>query len=371
MDKNYKLFAINSGSTSMKAALFENEKELFSLKTTIDPAQLNAFRDMGEALSFFKNALLAELDKKNISLKDTDAFIGRCLGIVPCEAGTYDINETMLNKVRSFPGIQPHFIAMNLAHEFAATYGGMALGVDPEDIDELEVVARVTGLANVEREARYHPLNQKAVARRYAADTGSRYEDLNLVVAHMGGGISISAHKKGRIIDTTDATQGDGPMAPNRPGAIPVTPIVSLCFSGEYTQKEMNDLVRKGGGLMSHLGTDDLRQVVKRIAQGDTYARIIFDAMIYQIGKNIAAQAAVLKGKVDAILLTGGMSHNAELVQGVTDMVQFLAPVKVYAGEFELEAMAVGALRVLTGQEQVKTYTGVPVWSGFKRYTKT
>jgi len=222
-------------------------------------------------------------------------------------------------------------------------------------------------LADVERVPRDHPLNQKAVARRYAVETGKRYEDINVVVAHLGGGISISAHRKGNIIDTSDAVQGDGPMAPNRCGAIPVKAIITKCFSGTYTEGEMTDILRKNGGLMNHLGTDDVRQVLERIKNGDEYAKLVFDAMIYQIAKHIGAYAVVLKGEVDAILLTGGIAHNAYLVEQITDMVKFIAPVKAYAGEFELEAMAAGALRVLTGKEQAKAFTGVPVWSGFKR----
>src|SRR4030042_1267565 len=209
MDKTYRIFVINSGSTSMKAALFENNKEVFSLKTTHDMAKLKTFNNISEALGYFREALLDEVSKNNISLEGMDAFIGRGLGLVSCEGGTYIINETMLNDVRSHPEINPLLVATQLAHEFAATYGGTALVVDPEDTDDLELVARVTGLADVAREGKDHPLNQKAAVRRYASDTGRRYEDMSLVVAHMGGGISVAAHKNGRIIDTSDAVQGD------------------------------------------------------------------------------------------------------------------------------------------------------------------
>jgi butyrate kinase len=367
MDEKFKILTINAGSTSMKAALFENNQEIFAVRTTHDPAVLKSFRDMREALLYFKEALLGELAKRNLSLQGVDAFVGRALGVGSCEAGTYEINQIMLDRIRSLPGISPHPVASQLAHEFAMEYGAKAYVVDPEDIDELEIVARITGLADVERVPRDHPLNQKAVARRYAVETGKRYEDINVVVAHLGGGISISAHRKGNIIDTSDAVQGDGPMAPNRCGAIPVKAIITKCFSGTYTEGEMTDILRKNGGLMNHLGTDDVRQVLERIKNGDEYAKLVFDAMIYQIAKHIGAYAVVLKGEVDAILLTGGIAHNAYLVEQITDMVKFIAPVKAYAGEFELEAMAAGALRVLTGKEQAKAFTGVPVWSGFKR----
>jgi butyrate kinase len=367
MDRKYKIFVINAGSTSMKSALFENDREVYSVKTNHDHEELQAVRDMKELVAHFKAALLAELDRRDLSLAGTEAFVGRGLGLAGCAAGTYDINDAMLDKVRSNPGMRPHMVASQLAHELSLIYGGRAFVVDPEDIDELETVARVTGLADVPRQAKDHPLNQKAVARRFAAEGGTRYEDINVVVAHMGGGISVSAHRKGRIIDTSDAAQGDGPMAPNRCGAIPVAAIIRKCFSGVYTEDQMNELVRRSGGLMDHLGTDNVLHIMEWIKNGDEYAKLVFDAMIYQIAKSIGAYAVVLKGEVDGILLTGGMAFNDVLVREITEMVRFIAPVKVYAGEFELEAMAAGALRVLTGQEDAREYTGLPVWGGHKR----
>jgi butyrate kinase len=233
-------------------------------------------------------------------------------------------------------------------------------------VDEFDPVARVSGLSDVYRESRGHPLNQKEVAIRYARDVGKRYEDLNLVISHIGGGVSVTAHKRGRMADSSDVINGDGPMAPTRAGAIPATAIIKMCFSGKYTEREMYDRITKTGGLVDHLGTSDVTEVLKRIRNKDGYAKIVYDAMIYQIAKNIGAYATVLKGRVDAILLTGGIAHDDYLVDRITDRVKYIAPVVVYAGEFEMEALAAGALRVLTGQEQAKTYTGRPVWDGFK-----
>jgi butyrate kinase len=179
--------------------------------------------------------------------------------------------------------------------------------------------------------------------------------------------VSVTAHRKGRMVDSTDVINGDGPMAPTRAGAIPATAIMRMCFSGSYTEKQMYDRITKTGGLVDHLGTSEVTEILERIERGDGHAKLVYEAMIYQIGKNIGAYATVLKGDVDAILLTGGIAHDAYLIDQITDMVKYIAPVRVYAGEFEMEALASGALRVLTGQEQPKIYTGVPAWSGFER----
>ena len=245
--------------------------------------------------------------------------------------------------------------------------GGVAFVVNPPDVDEFDLIARISGLPDVFRESRGHPLNQKEVAMRYARDVGKRYEDLNLVISHIGGGITVTAHRRGRMVDSSDVINGDGPMAATRAGAIPATAIIKMCFSGKYTEKEMYDRITKTGGLVDHLGTAEVKAVLERIRNNDTYAKLVYDAMIYQIGKSIGAYATVLKGQVDAILLTGGIAHDAYLVEHIRDMVKYIAPVKVYAGEFEMEAMAAGALRVLTGKEEAKEYTGVPVWNGFDR----
>jgi butyrate kinase len=190
---------------------------------------------------------------------------------------------------------------------------------------------------------------------------------MNLVISHLGGGITITAHKKGRMIDSNDVINGDGPMTPTRSGAIPAVALIKMCYSGKYTEREMYDRITKTGGLVDHLGTSETLEVLERINNGDNYANLIYDAMIYQICKNIGAYATVLKGAVDAILLTGGMANDHYLVNQITDSVKYIASVKVYAGEFEMEAMAAGALRVLTGKEQARTYNGIPVWNGFQK----
>jgi len=360
VDKKYKILTINPGSTSTKIALFENDLEIFSVNVSHDAGRLKEFREISDQLPYRQETLLSELAQKSVSLKGIDAFVGRGGGLVGLEGGTYAINETLLRHSRvGFTVKHPAILGSQLAHDFASTYGGKAFVVNPPDVDEFQLIARVSGLHDVFRESRGHPLNQKEVGMRYAVEAAKRYEDLNLIISHIGGGVTVTAHRKGRMIDSTDVINGDGPMAPTRAGAIPAVAIIKMCYSGKYTEKEMYDRITKNGGLVDHLGTADVREIQERIKKGDAYAKLIFDAMTYQIGKNIGAYATVLKGQVDAILLTGGIAHDADLVENI-------APVKVYAGEFEMEAMAAGALRVLTGQEQPKTYSGVPVWKGFE-----
>ena len=366
MDEKYRLLAINPGSTSTKIALFENDTQTFSVNVSHDAAKLKEFPEISDQFPYRKETILIELAKKNISLKGMDAFVGRGGGLVGLEGGTYTVNEILLHHARiGFTVKHPATLGSQLAHDFALTYGGKAFVVNPPDVDEFDPIARVSGLRDVPRESRGHPLNQKEVGIRYAAEIGRRYEDLNLIISHIGGGVTVTAHRRGRMADSTDVINGDGPMAPTRAGAIPAVAIIRMSYSGKYTERGMYDRITKNGGLVDHLGTADVCEIQERIKNGDAYAKLVYDAMIYQIGKNIGAYATVLKGEVDAILLTGGIAHDAYLVEKITDMVKFIAPVKVYAGEFEMEALAAGALRVLTGREQPKTYTGVPVWNGF------
>jgi butyrate kinase len=369
MDKKYRIFVINPGSTSTKIALFENDKEVFSANVSHDAAKLKEFREISDQLPYRRETILSELAKNGISLTRVDAFVARTGGVVGLESGTYTVNDILLRHTQmGFTAKHPINLGSQLVYEFAKTYNGKAF-VNPEDVDEFDPIARVCGLSGIYRESKTHPLNQKEICIRYAVNIGKRYEGLNLVVSHIGGGLSVTAHRKGRMIDSTDAVNGEGPMAPTRAGTIPATAIIKMCYSGKYAERELYDRITKNGGLVDHLGTSDVREILERIKKGDKYAKLVYDAMIYQICKSIGAYATVLKGDVDAILLTGGIANDAYLVDNITDRVKYIAPVKVYAGEFEMEALASGAFRVLTGQEQPKTYTGVPVFSGFQRQT--
>ncbi len=365
VDKRYKIFTINPGSTSTKIALFEDDTRLFSAGVSHDADELAGFREIKDQFPYRKAAILGALARSGVSLEGTSAFVGRCGGMGPTAGGTFAINDLLLlHATEGRVTKHPANLGAILAHEFAMVYGGAAFIVNPPDTDEFDLIARICGLSDVTRESKGHPLNQKEVAHRYAASIGAKYEDLNLVISHIGGGVSVTAHRKGRMIDSTDNMDGDGPMAPTRAGAIPAVAIVRMCFSGRYTEKDMYDRITKSGGFVDHLGTSDAKEIRKRIRAGDGYAGLVYDAMIYQIGKSIAAYAAVLKGNVDAVLITGAIANDTYLVEQITDMVKFIGPVKAYPGEFEMEALAAGTLRVLTGKEEARTYTGEPVWKG-------
>jgi butyrate kinase len=367
VEKRYKIFAINPGSTSTKIALFEDDVEQYSSNVAHDEMRLMAIKEISEQFPLRRDTILDEIGRAGVSLEGMDAFVGRGGGLVSLEGGTYEINETLLQHARiGFTVKHPAILGSQLAYAFATQYGGKAYVVNPPDVDEFEPVARISGLADVFRESRIHALNQKEIGIRYAAEIGRRYENLNMVIAHIGGGVSVTAHRQGRMIDSNDIINGDGPMAPTRAGSIPATALIKMCYSGKYTEKEMYARITKTGGLLDHLGTADVKVILSRIESADEYAKLVLDAMIYQIGKHIGAYASVLKGAVDAILLTGGIANSAYLVEHLVDMVKYIAPVKVFAGEFEMEALASGALRVLKGQERPKIYTGIPVWNGFQ-----
>jgi len=363
----YRIFAINPGSTSTKVALYEGSRPVFSENIEHDAASLKTFSEISDQLPYRKQAILNALSGAGLSLEGTDAFVGRGGGLVSLEGGTYEVNEMLLAHARvGFTVKHPAILGSQLAHEFSRTYGGGAYVVNPPDVDEFDEVARVSGIAECPRESRIHALNQKEVGIRAAADLGKRYEECNFVIAHIGGGVSVTAHRHGRMVDSNDIVNGDGPMAPTRAGSVAGTALVRLCFSGEYTEKEMYARITKNGGIVDHLGTADMREVVRRIEGGDRHARLVYDAMAYQIGKNIGAYATVLEGRVDAIVLTGGIANDRAFVERINRMVAYIAPVKVYAGEMEMEALASGVTRVLDGEEESLAYTGVPVWSGFE-----
>lgn len=368
----YRVFSINPGSTSTKIALFENETKLFAKNVSHDAAFLRSLGGIADQLPYRKQVILDELEKAGISLERIDAFSGRGGGLPPMKMGVYAINERMCDDARHGKGVlHAGLLGPLLAYEFAKTYGGLAVVVNPPGTDELWPLARVTGMRGVYRVSRVHALNQTECAIRYAATLGKRYADLCLVTAHLGGGISVTAHKNGRMVDTVDITNGDGHMAPTRSGFIPATSLIGLCYSGDYTESELRARVTTNGGWVDHLGSSDAREVVRMIDAGDRYAELIFEATQYQIAKSIGAYATVLEGKVDAILLTGGIAHAERFVEGIIRRVCYIAPVVVMPGEFEMEALAAGAIRVLSGEEDLREYTGEPVWEGFDELIKT
>lgn len=363
-----KIFAINPGSTSTKIAMFEDGKEIFKVTVRHDASELATYKELKDQLPYRRDTILNIVKEQGQTLEGCTAFVGRGGGLQSCEGGTYRVNDIMLDHARNGTvGRHPATLGSQLADEFARTYGGQAFIVNPPDVDELIDEARVTGLKEIYRESRVHALNQKETAIRCAQELGKTYNECNFIVGHIGGGVSISAHRKGRIIDNTDIINGEGPMTPTRAGALPAVQFMDLCFSGKYTRDEMYNRLTKTGGFVDHLGTSEMLEVVEMIKNGDDYAKIIYESFIYQISKYIGSCAASLRGKVDAIILTGGIVNDKNLVAELIDMCGWIAPVKVYPGEFEMEALGNGALRVLTGQEQAKEYTGIPVWNGFNK----
>ena len=364
---DYRVFTINPGSTSTKIAMFEGKAKTFHMNVSHDAAFLRSLGGIADQFPYRKQLILDALQDAGISLEHTDAFSGRGGGLPPMRAGVYGVNDKMCADARVGKGVShPGLLGPLLARDFADTYGGEAVVVNPPGTDELCDYARVTGFSDVYRISRVHALNQKEVAIRYAASIGKKYADLNLVIAHLGGGISVTAHCKGQMIDTVDITNGDGHMAPTRSGHIPATSLIRLCFSGEFTEQELRARVTRSGGWIDHLGSSDAREVETMIDSGDQYAQLIYDSTQYQIAKSIGAYSTVLNGQVDAILLTGGIAHSTRFTSGITKRVQYIAPVVILAGEFEMEALAAGAIRALNGEEQILTYTGEPVWAGFE-----
>ncbi|WP_339247202.1 butyrate kinase [Paenibacillus sp. FSL R10-2796] len=369
MERIYKIFTLSPGSTSTKLAVFENNTQVFKANVAHDPAVLKTFETIGDQLPYRRETILSELYKAKISLTAMDAYAAYSGGLESMVGGIYPINEAILKHSREGRTVKhPAILGAQLIQAFSDEFGGApAYLVNPPDVDEYEELARFTGIRGIYRESRVHVLNQKEVAMRYAKELRRPYEECNFIVAHVGGGLSVTAHKKGRMVDGNDVLNGEGPMAPNRSGSVPAVPIIDMCFSGEYTHQEMIQKISKTGGLVSHLGTDNTMEIKKIIASGNTYAKLVYDAMAYQLCKAVGACAAVLQGQVDGIILTGGVSNDLYFTGFVELYCGWIAPVKVYGGDFEMEALAAGTVRALNGEEETKVYTGYPVWEGFNR----
>jgi butyrate kinase len=362
---SYRIFALNPGSTSTKIALFEDDKTIFSTKAVHTAEELAKFPKVADQFDYRRQTILDAVAAQGASLEGVDCFIARCSGVYPCEGGIYAVTDKVLEDCFCGYTVHPAILGGKLAWSFAQEYGGVSLFMNPPDSDEFQDVARVTGFHDVYRTSNVHMLNQKETALRAAADLGRKYEDCNFVVAHIGGGVSVTAHRKGRAVDSSSIIMGEGPMTPTRSGALPLVPFMDLCFSGKWTRDEMYDRLTKTGGFVDLLGTSEATEIKDMIASGNQYAKLVYDAFIYQIGKNIGAMAAVLNFDVDAILLTGGISHDELVVRGLKEMCGKIAPFMVYPGEFEMEALCSGALRYLRGEEALKVYTGIPPFTGF------
>jgi len=353
----FRMLIINPGSTSTKIAVYDDLNPVFVETLRHSAEELAPYSTIFDQYEFRKNVIIKAVEEKGIDLSTLNAVVGRGGLLKPIEGGTYAVNEKMLEDLKI--GVQGQH-ASNLggviAYEIAKKYNIPSFIVDPVVVDEMHDVARISGMPEIERKSIFHALNQKAVAKRYAKEKGVRYEDLNLIVAHMGGGISVGAHKKGRVVDVNNALDGEGPFSPERSGGLPVGDLVKMCFSGKYTQDEIKKKITGKGGLVAYLGTNDGREVKKMMDEGNKQAELIYKAMAYQVAKEIGSCAAVLKGEVDAIILTGGLAYGEEYISWIKERISFIAPVVVYPGEDEMLALAEGGLRVLKGEEVAKEY---------------
>ena len=351
------ILVINPGSTSTKIALFNQEgKEIFSRSITHSTEELSQFKSLLEQGPVRKKIILDTLKKEKIEFNSIKTIIGRGGVLKPLEAGTYEVNNKLINDLKNSPIEHASNLGGIIAHEIAEKIDVPAYIADPVSVDEFTDIARISGLKGIERKSLLHTLNIRANAFRYAKEQGKKFEEINLIVAHLGGGISIAPIKKGKIVDVNNANDG-GPFSPERSGSLPNKALIHLCYSGKYSEKELYKLITNQGGLVSYLGTNDTREVMKKIEQGDNYAKLIFEAMCYQIAKEIGAMAIVLKGKVEAIILTGGIAHNETLVNKIKDHTGWIAPVVVYPGEEEMKALAQAVIRVTDGVEKVKIYS--------------
>jgi butyrate kinase len=354
----HNILAINPGSTSTKIAVYENSKPVF-LKNICHPAEeLRNFNKITDQFEYRKNQIREELSHSHIDISKIKVIVGRGGLLKPIQSGVYRINERMKNDLKAeLIGEHASNLGALIADEIAKNIPGcQAFIADPVVVDELQDVARFTGHPKFKRLSIFHALNQKATGRAYARLMNHNYEDLNLIIAHLGGGITVGAHHKGRVIDVNQGLDGEGPFSPERSGTLPAGALVRLCFEGKMQLDEIKKMLTGEGGYMAYLNTNNAYEVELMAQDGDEYAQKVQDAMSYQIGKEIGSLAAVLKGEVDAIILTGGISHNPMVVEYIKSMVSFIAPVVIYPGEDELHALAWNGLLVLKGQLKPKEY---------------
>ncbi|WP_353892352.1 butyrate kinase [Proteinivorax hydrogeniformans] len=359
MTEANRILTINPGSTSTKIAVFEGDNPLYEETLRHSAEEVGKFDSIIDQYEFRKEVILNSLDNQGINLSKLSAVVGRGGLLAPMAGGTYEVNEKMLEDLKvGILGQHASNLGGIIANEVAKQLNIPAYIVDPVVVDEMEDVARISGMPELERKSILHALNQKAVARRAAEDLGGEYQDFNLIVAHMGGGVSVGAHKGGRVIDVNNALDGEGPFSPERSGGLPVGDLVKLCFSGKFTQEEIKKKITGKGGLVAYLGSNDGREIQEMVDKGDEKAALVYEAMAYQVAKEIGSCAAVLKGEVDGIVLTGGLAYDKGLVKWINDRVEFIGKVMVYPGEDEMLALAEGGLRVLQGKEQAQTYKG-------------
>ncbi len=354
----YKILAINPGSTSTKITVYEDETMLYSNNIKHSAEEVGKFPSIISQKDYRIQLIRDDLKKNGYDIYDLDAIScrGGLLKALP-SGGTYEVSDKMVDDLtKAERGEHASNLGGLLARDIADEIGKKAYTVDPTVIDELIDIARYSGLPELPRVSKFHALNQKAIARRYAKENGKKYEDVNVVVCHMGGGCSIGAHRKGKVIDVNNALDGDGPFTPNRTGTLPTGDLVKLCFSGKYSFAELYRKIVVNGGTVGYVGSNDFQEIRKKANEGDKACKELLDAYIYDVSKNIGMMAVPLKGEIDAILLTGGIAYGKEIVEGIREYTESIAPVIAYPGEDEMLALTQGVLRVLNGEEAAKVY---------------
>ena len=355
-----RILVINPGSTSTKISVFDEREDIFTTNIKHSTEEINSYKRVIDQFELREKIILSELKQAGIELSSIDVVVGRGGLVKPIPGGVYRVNDALLRDLRdertrshasNLGGVLAYAIAR------AIKPGTDAFIIDPVVVDELEPVARFSGMPEIPRISIFHALNHKAVARRYARECGVKYEDLNLIVVHLGGGVTVGAHKNGRVIDVNNGLDGEGPYSPERSGGLPVADLVSLCFSGKFTHEEMKRKITGQGGLVAYLGTNSAYDVSRKVKDGDEGATLVYQGMAYQVSKDIGAMSAVLEGKVDAIILTGGVAYDEMLCKWIEQKVGFIAQVVVYPGEDEMKAMEEGAYSAVKGEMDIKEYT--------------
>lgn len=352
------ILAINPGSTSTKIGVFVDLSPIFLKNIKHDPEELSQFDKITDQFQYRKDIIAQQLNDGGVPENVVKAVVGRGGLLKPIESGVYEVNERMREDLRNSPiGEHASNLGGLIADAFAQQLDDVrAYIANPVVVDELNDIARFTGNKMFQRKSIFHALNQKAIARAHAKSVMRKYEEMNVIVAHLGGGITIGAHSMGRVIDVNNGLDGEGPFSPERSGTLPMGDVVRVCFSGKYSQKDVMKMIKGNGGLVSYLETNDAYDVEIKMMDGDKESEMIFEAMSYQVAKDIGAMSAVLCGNVDAILITGGIAHSKWFVNKIIERVHKIAPVHVYPGEDELKALAMNGMRVLSGEALIKVY---------------
>jgi len=351
------ILVINPGSTSTKIAVYVEENPVMSEEISHTASELAQYPDIMSQKEFREELIVSHLEAAGFKLDDINCIIARGGALRPLPSGTYRIDEKMLHDLtEGVYGLHASNLGAVVADRIAKKIGVDAFIVDPITVSELTDIAKVSGIPDIERVSIFHALNQKAVARLAAKDLGRSYRECTLIVGHLGGGISVGVHQDGKVVDVNNALNGDGPFAPTRSGHLPVWSLIELAYSGKYTEEELKQLIWRKGGITAYLGTSDMREVKKQISEGNGKAKLVYEAMAYQVAKEIGAFSTVVDGKLDAIVLSGGLARDDDFVKLISDRVDFLAPIMVYPGSDEMRALDQGALRVLKGEEAAQTY---------------